>query len=195
MQRLLLMPLLLSAQLVATARTTAAASAPSTMVCFCHPSPPPYLFGPRSLVERAWSREISRDGSRYCRGKGGRQGAVCVYRSGSKRIRAVYGSKNQVITFDLLRASSTIRARTWKFLVALLPRSARLLACETVKHSMQGGPAKACLYRYRFTYGEEYVLHQGRTLVVAQYLHPRAGGPYGVVAPDVLHLGFGAIGH
>jgi hypothetical protein len=157
---------------------------PLTMVCFCHPSPPPYLFGPRSLVERAWSR----DGAHNCRGQGGKEGAVCDYRSGSMHVAVTYASKNQAVKFDLFKANSSISARNWAFLVALLPKRARLTTCGALKNSSQGGPAKVCRYRYAFKYSERHLLHQGHTLVVAQYFHPHAGGQYGVVEPDAHYL-------
>jgi hypothetical protein len=163
---------------------SSAAIGPLTMVCFCHPSPPPYLFGPRSLVERAWSR----DGAHNCRGQGGKEGAVCDYRSGSMHVAVTYASKNQAVKFDLFKANNSIRTRNWAFLVALLPKRARLTTCGALKNSNQGGPAKVCRYRYAFKYSERHLLHQGHTLVVAQYFHPHAGGQYGVVEPDAHYL-------
>jgi hypothetical protein len=153
----------------------------------------PHLFGPRSSVEHSWSPDYSLGGSHYCQGSGGRQGSVCEYQAGSMHIGAIYGPKNQVLTFRLFQASNAISPRNWTFLVSLLPQGARLMKCGTVQKSDQGGPAKVCLYAYHFDYNDGNLREHGTDLVVAQYLHPGSGGDFGVVEPDDFHLGFAAV--
>ncbi len=160
--------------------TWAAATSPFTGVCFCHPSSPPYLFGPRSLVERAWTPAATN----FCRGANRSQAVVCTYRSGFMRVAVTYGSANQAVEFELLYAGPSEPHRTWNFLIALLPRQARIARCTRARNFNHSGLAHVCTYTYRFSYREGRTLHEGRSIVVAQYLHPRTGAEYGAVTPQ-----------
>lgn len=167
--RLLVVPLIL----VSCEATHAApiASLPAfvfpaqTMVCFCHPSPPPYLFGPRSLVERAWSPTKQPN----CLGTGGRSGAVCEYRAGARRVAVTYGSKNQAVKFVLAITPNSMNSRNWAFLVRLLPKRAKLDNCQPAENSSHRNSGRICRYHYAFEFSDGHRTYRGHTVEVATY--------------------------
>jgi hypothetical protein len=156
---------------------------PVMSVCFCHPSPPPFLFGPRSLVEREWARARLPHHDRHCIGTGGRNGATCGYRSGSLRVVVAYGSSNEAIAFRVYAPPNRRQRHLWAFLVTLQPPGAHTMRCYPSSHFNREGSARACFYRHPYSYHTAHVLRRGDTVVVAQYLHPRGGSASGVVKP------------
>jgi hypothetical protein len=156
---------------------------PVMSVCFCHPSPPPYLFGPRSLVERAWARARLPHHDRHCIGTGGRNGATCGYRSGTLSVVVAYGSSSEAIRFTVYVGRKASQRQLWAFLVMLHPPGAHTMRCYFAPQFRRNGPARLCLYRRAYTYYDVRVLHRGTTVAIVEYLHPRRGSATGVVTP------------
>lgn len=170
---------------------------PTTLLAASHP----HLVSPATALESAWSHDTSvLKNRKYCVIGGTRVKAAndeCNYHAGSIYVGAIF-SAGQVWTYRLPAYDpsdgwgnrSPRSSRYWSFLVSLLPPGAKRYACKMVASSDQGGPARTCLYHYRFKGG---LKGGGDTLVVAQYLSPSEGGDNGVVEPDEFHLGFGAV--
>lgn len=142
------------------------------------PKPVPHIGSPESLVDGVWKHVAVADplaGKPFCSSGGG-----CSYVTGSIHVRVHYDAprNGHVVEFDVGGYSKPGNIRYWRFLISLLPPGATKPTCKNFARSgmppLNGGPAKACVYRYRAT-----------TILVAQALGGSTAFPgEGVVTLD-----------